>query len=834
VKKVLLLLVVLLTVSNQHAQEKIIYKDPAAAIEKRVDDLLGRMTLDEKLDFISGTGVATKINTRLGIPELRMTDGPAGVQWNRCKSMAFPAPIAMAATWNPDLIKQVGAGIGRETKGHGRHVILGPCVNIARMPMGGRNFESYGEDPFLAARMGVSFINGVQKEGVAATVKHFAVNNEEIDRMYVNAIVSRRALNEIYFPAFKAAVKEANSLCVMNSYNKVNGRFAAENDYLLREVLRNEWNYKGMIMSDWWAVHSSIPTALGALDIEMPTGDFLNVKTLKSSVESGIIPIETINEKVKNILTLIFKLGLFDKPILQEDKSLINSEQNRKVAYETSLASIVLLKNDKNILPLKKDQIKSIAVIGPNANVPRTGGGGSSEVNDIDPVTIVAGLKNRLPKNVQLSFAEGVAFDTGTDIKPMESGYLFTDKTGKVNGLNAQYFNNIDLAGKPALTRIDKTVNFTWDENGPGSGVVKDHYSVRWEGYIKVPKTDDYSIATVSDDGMRFWLDDKLLQDAWYPHAAMKKSNTLKLEKGKYYKVRFELFEKAGGAEAKLGWGTGRDELFSKAIEAASKADCAIICVGTNNELETEGRDRFDLFLPNDQDILINKVAAVNKNVIVVLVVGSPVVMNRWIDKVDGIVDAWFPGTEGGNAIADILLGNANPSGKLPVSFPHKWEDCSAYPTYNRIKERTYYSDDIYVGYRHFDKNNIEPLFPFGYGLSYTTFEYANMNFTKLDDGYEVSFDVKNTGKVKGEEIAQVYVASSSLSIDKPVKELKGFSKLKLNPGESKQAKIKLDPDSFAYYSEQFAQWKTDPGKYKVFVGSSSRDIKLSAELELK
>jgi len=833
VRKINSVLLIFILIGFVNAQEKPLYKDPLAPIEKRVEDLLSQMTLEEKLNYIGGTGVATKINTRLGIPELRMTDGPAGVQLNKGKSMAFPAPIAMAATWNPELVKQVGAGIARETKGHARHVILGPCVNIARMPMGGRNFESYGEDPFLASRIAVSFINGVQHEGVAATVKHFAVNNEEIDRMYVNAIVSRRALNEIYFPAFKAAVQQAKSLCVMSAYNKVNGRFASENDYLLREILRNEWGYKGLIMSDWWAVHSSLPTALSNLDLEMPNGDFMNSKTLTPFIENGMLPIETINEKVRNILTLIFKLGLFDKPVLQEDTTLINSPINRKIAYETSLASIILLKNDKNYLPLKTERIKTIAVIGANAAEPRTGGGGSSEVNDISPVTILQGLKNKLPQNVQVKYAKGISFDDNLNIKPIEEEFFFTDKSGKYNGLNAEYFNNIDLSGTPAIERIDKTINFNWEKNNPAPEVAKDHYSVRWTGYIKVKKTDNYTISTISDDGMRLWLDDNLLQDAWYPHGAMKKSSTIKLEKGNYYKIRFELFEKAGGAVAILGWNTEKDSLMKIAVDAARNTDCAVICVGTTSQLETEGRDRFDLNLPNDQNTLIEKVAAVNKNVIVVLTAGSPVLMDKWIGKVKGVVEAWFPGTEGGNAVADILLGNANPSGKLPVSFPHRWEDCSSYPTYNKLKERTYYSDDIYVGYRHFDKFKIEPLFPFGFGLSYTTFEYSNLNVAKKENGYEVTFKVRNTGKLKGEEAAQVYVSSSGMSVDKPEKELKGFSKVTLQPGEEKQITINLDKDAFSYFSEQFGVWKVDPGYYVIRAGSSSRNLPLSAQIEI-
>jgi beta-glucosidase len=822
---------IILVVSSQYAQEKYQYNDASAPVEKRVEDLINRLTLDEKIELIGGGGSTTKEIKRLGIPELKMTDGPAGARFN--KSTAFPAPIAMAATWDTNLINSVGEAIGRETKGHGRNILLGPCVNIARIPMGGRDFESFGEDPFLTSRIAVAYIKGVQNEGVASTVKHFAANNEEMDRMYVDVLVSRRALNEIYFPAFKAAVKEAGVMCVMSSYNKVNGRFSSENDYLLKDVLRNEWGFKGMIMSDWWAVHSSIPTAQGALDIEMPFGDFMNINYLKSSIESGIVPVEAINKKVKNILTLMFKLGIFDKSTL-EDKLLINSTENRRTAYETALSSIVLLKNDQNILPLNKVRLKTIAVIGPNADTARTGGGGSSEVDPINPVSFLEGLKNKLPANVKILFSRGIEFSDNIRSKIIDKNYLSTDKTGLINGLNAEYFNNMDLNGTPVLKRIDESINFTWDTNGPGSGVIKDHYSVRWTGYIKAPETGDYSIVTVSDDGSRLWLDDKLVIDVWYPHGPLTKSAEVKLERGKYYKIRFELFEKTGGAVAALSWYTGRHELLRKAVEAAKTADYVLLTVGTKNIVETEGRDRDNLILPDGQDELIEKVAAANKNVIVVLTNGSPLLMDKWINKVKGVVETWFPGSEGGNAVADVLLGNYNPSGKLPVTFPHRWEDCSAYPTYNVLKERTYYADDIYVGYRHFDKFNIQPLFPFGYGLSYTSFEYSDIATSKNGDKYEVSFLVKNTGKVKGEEAAQVYVSSYGLNVERPVKELKGFSKLMLDPGQQKTVTIKLDKSAFAYYSEKDSEWKVDPGNYKIAVGGSSVDLKLQADLEIK
>jgi beta-glucosidase len=307
------------------------------------------------------------------------------------------------------------------------------------------------------------------------------------------------------------------------------------------------------------------------------------------------------------------------------------------------------------------------------------------------------------------------------------------------------------------------------------------------------------------------------------------------LQKGKLYKIRFDLFEKTGGAVAFLGWQTGREDMIKKAVETAKKADYVLLTVGTTSKIETEGRDRDDLILPNAQDELIEKVAAVNKNTIVVLTNGSPVLMDKWINKVKGVVETWFPGVEGGNAITDVLLGNYNPSGKLPVTFPHKWEDCSAYPTYNVLKERTYYADDIYVGYRHFDKFGIEPLFPFGYGLSYTTFGYSGLNVTSSDSStFNVIFNIKNTGSVKGEEVAQVYVSSHGLNVERPVKELKGFAKVALNPGETKTVTVKLNRNAFAYYSEKNAEWIVDAGSYKIAVGSSSRDLKLQSDIDVK
>jgi len=831
-KKSLFLILFILTVISSYAQEKYPYQDAGIPVEKRVEDLLNRMTLDEKIDFISGSDLATKINTRLGIPELRMTDGPAGTRID--KSTAFPVGIATAATWNPELVGEMAKAIGRELKGHGRHVLLGPCINIARMPLGGRVFEGMGEDPFLTSRITVGYIKGLQSEGVAATVKHFAANNEEFDRAYVDDLISRRALNEIYLPAFKAAVTEAGTLCLMTSYNKVNGRWASENEYLLKDILRDQWHYKGLIMSDWEAVHSAVPTALLPLDIEMPEGTYMNAKNLKGPIEAGVIPVETINTKVKSILTLMFKLGIFDKTT-NENPALINSPENKAAAYKTAVESIVLLKNEGEILPINKNKIKTIAVIGPEADTARTGGGGSADVDPVYSVSILDGLKSRLPKDVKVIYSKGAQIDDSIKLVSINPEWFFTDESCSQNGLKAAFYNNTQLTGSPALERIDPVINFKWVGVNPGNGVVKDHFSVSWTGYLKVPETDEYTLGSVNTDGVRFRIDDQIKLESWYEHPVSMSTTTLKLEKGKLYKIRVDLFENNDTSEVLLGWQKDKNELVEKAVETAKDADLVLLTVGTSDRIEGEGLDRTDLNLPYSQDDLIEKVAAVNNNTVVVLTNGTPILMDKWINKVKGVVETWFLGGEQGNAIADVLVGNYNPSGKLPMTFPQKWEDCSAYPTFGKLKERTYYSDDIYVGYRHFDKYNIVPLFPFGYGLSYTAFNYSGLSIKEQDSGaYSVTFSIKNTGKVKGEEVAQVYVSSCNQYVERAVKELKGFSKVSLNPGESKTVTMVLKKDAFAYYSEKESVWKVDPDKYKIAVGGSSGNLTLQSYIEIK
>ena len=759
-------------------EENPAYKNSNLSIDERVKDLVKRMTLEEKIDMLGGTGFETKAIDRLGIPPLNMTDGPLGVRWK--SSTAYPAGIMMAATWNPELISQLGSAIAEEVKAKKRHVILGPCVNIARIPMGGRNFESFGEDPYLAARMAVDYIRGVQKENVAATVKHFAVNNQEHQRDIVNVIVDERALNEIYFPAFKAAVEEANVLAVMSAYNKLNGPYCSENDYLLIDKLKNEWGFKGLVMSDWGAVHSSIPTFNGGLDLEMPTGKYLNRDSLLNKLKSGELDESKLNDKVRRILRVMFTIGLFDD--YKYDESKVNTAEHKQIALDVAKEGIVLLKNENSILPIDINKVKSIAVIGPSSNLARTGGGGSSMVVPIESVSPLEALKNKIGSKIKINFAQGSMLNG--DSNPIESKFLFTNKNGNENGLKAEYFTNQNLEGDPVKTVVDKQINFSWNDDGPFADFPNDNFSVRWTGYLKFDQTEDHTLDISSDDGVRLYLDDKLVIDDWNDHALQTNSYTTYFDANKYYKIKLEYYENGGGAIVKLSHRLPNEKLFEKAVKAAKNSDLAIVFVGTNYTYESEGFDRKNLILPNDQDNLVKEILKANKNTIVVLTTGSPVLMSEWLNDVPGLMEAWFAGEQAGNAIAEVLLGETNPSGKLPMTFPVKWEDCSAFDTYMKEDSITRYEDGIYVGYRHFEKNKIKPLFPFGYGLSYTNFEYSGLNLSSKEinrnNKLRISFKLKNTGKVRGAEVVQLYIKDLVSSLDRPQKELKGFNKIEL------------------------------------------------------
>lgn len=789
--------------------------------EIEIDSLLAKMTLEEKINLLGGTGFASKPIERIGIPEIKMTDGPVGVRWD--EATAFPVSIAMAATWNVDLINSIGKSLANETMMRDRNMILGPCVNLVRTPHGGRNFESFGEDPYLTSRLAVSYIKGVEENGVIASIKHFAVNNQEFERMTISAEVDERVLREIYLPAFEAAVKEANVSTVMAAYNRLNGIYCAENDFLLNKILKDEWGFKGFVVSDWGAVHSTKGTANFGIDLEMPNGKFLN-NTLYELIENGEVDINVINDKVKRILRVISKFN-FLKSInnLNEDDILKTSSQK---AFHAASESIVLLKNENNILPINLDLYKKIAVLGPNAAVNISGGGGSSKVNPINSISPLEALKNIMPSDIQLIYAQGSRREG--QIEVLSSEYLSCNfNSQNVKGLKAEYFTNPNLEGQPQIVRVDEQLNFLWGSGGPDPKIGKDNYSVRWTGKLIAPFSGNIKLGTVSDDGVRLYLNNKLIIDNWTNHAAMFDGFDINLEEGKEYDIKIEFYEDAGDAVFKFGYITLEDTLISAAVEAAELSDIAILFLGTSDFFESEGFDRKDLNLPEDQLKLLNSVLEVNKNVIVVLNNGGQILMSDWIGRTSAVLEAWFPGQEGGKAVADILVGKINPSGKLPYTIPQKWEDCSAYPYYPGSGGKIFYGDGLFIGYRHFDKYNIQPLFHFGYGLSYTQFKLSGINVNAADSKINVSLTVSNIGNKEGSEVVQVYVSDKTNKTERPLKELKKFEKVFLLPGESKIVNLELSFDALKYYSIEKAAWTYEPGIYEILVGSLSADSDL-------
>ena len=824
-----------LLIISLYAQEQNLppYKNANAPVEARVQDLLGRMTLEDKVAMVGGTGFATKPNARLEIPELKMTDGPVGVRWG--KTTAFPVSIAMAASWDTALVRRIGQALAQEAKAKGRNVLLGPCINIQRVPHGGRNFESFGEDPYLTARMAVSYIRGVQSENVVATPKHFACNNQEWERGTISVKIDERALREIYLPAFKAAIQEAGAWSIMSAYNKVNGTYCSENPHLLTEILKNEWGFKGFVMSDWGAVHSTIETANAGLDLEMPSGKYLG-NDLLAAIKAGKVQEATLDAMIARMLRIMFVTGLFDHAYAT-NLLPFDSTAHRKLARAVAREGIVLLKNANNILPLQRNELKSVAIIGPNAATVRFGGGGSSAITPYFAVSPLEGIKNKVGNKIRVQYALGC--EQEGDIQPIDAAFLLSSSDPQSeHGLRGEYFDNKDLQGTPVLTRLDQQVAFDWMNESPAPALKSDGFSVRWTGKL-MPKTSGaYRLSVMSDDGVRLYFNNALVIDDWHDHAAETRSAKVDLQTDVSYDLRLEYYENGGDALVKLGWSKLGNDLITDAVATARNANVALVFAGLSKHFESEGFDRQSLDLPEDQIALINAVAAANPKTIVVLNSGAPVLMSQWLDRVAGLIEAWFPGQEGGDAIADVIFGDVNPGGKLPVTFLKAWQDSPAYPNYPGKDGEVHYAEGIFVGYRHFDKNNLAPLFPFGFGLSYTTFAYSDLAVTSKKGlpapEIETAVTIKNTGPREGTEVVQLYIHEAASKVERPVKELKGFQKVALRPGESKRLAFTLDQSAFSFYDVNRKQWVIEPGRFEILLGSSSRDIRLQASVALQ
>ncbi|WP_308991030.1 glycoside hydrolase family 3 C-terminal domain-containing protein [Mariniflexile litorale] len=704
----------------------------ASKFDTKINALIAQMTLEEKIGMLHGNSMFTTGGVeRLGIPELKMADGPLGVReeisrdswaaagWDNDFATYYPAGAGLSATWNTELAYLFGNSVGQELRARDKDMLLSPAINIIRTPLGGRTYEYFTEDPFLNKKLAVPLIIGLQDNDVMACVKHYAANNQETNRDFVDVQIDERTLREIYLPAYKAAVTEANAYSLMGAYNKFRGEYLCENDYMLNKVLRDEWGFKGVVVSDWAAVHSTVKTLENGLDIEMGTpttnfNEFLLADKLIAAAKAGEISEEEINKHIKRILTVLFQVKAIDGK--DRVKGSIATEAHYQDAYKIAAESIVLLKNDNNVLPLQLEGIKSIAVIGNNATKKNALGGFGAGVKTKREITPLDGLKNRLPKSITINYAEG-------------------------------YLERYDDKKKGKLG--DVTLN------GP---------------------------VTIDE------LDATKLQEA---------------------------------------------------IDAAKNSDMVIIFAGSNRDYETEASDRRSLELPFGQEELINKVREVNPNTLVVMIAGAPFDIVDISKESPTLIWSWFNGSEGGNALADVILGNVNPSGKLPWTMPKKLEDSPAHAT-NSFPgdESVSYTEGILVGYRWFDTKNVAPLYPFGYGLSYTNFEFSNLKTDKENysenEIIEVTFNLKNTGDVDGKEVAQLYISDPKSYVEKAAQELKGFKKVFVKSGTSENVTIQVPVKEFAYYNEVKKEWLVESGAYNIRIGNSSRGIKKEIQINIE
>lgn len=871
------------------SQDRPLYKDKSQPIEKRVRDLLSRMTPEEKfwqlfmipgdldnadtalyrsglfgfqvsaaakgdaggqlLNYNARENVnilAKKINniqkyftekTRLGIPIIPFDEALHGLV--REGATVFPQAIALAATWDTALMNKVANVIADEAKQRGVRQVLSPVVNIASDVRWGRTEETYGEDPFLSSAMGVAFVSAFEKKGIITTPKHFIVNVGDGGRDSYPIHLNERLLEEIYFPPFKACFEKGGSRSVMTSYNSLDGVACSANNWLLQEKLKKQWGFAGFVISDANAVGGELvlhhtakdyPASgqhaiTNGLDVIFQT-DYKHHQLFIPPFLDGSIDSNRLNDAVARVLKAKFELGLFENPYTDLQKAASSTTTQRKViAKQAALESIVLLKNDylqlqeKNCLPIS-NSIRSIAVIGLDAMEARLGGYSGPGNNK---VSILEGIKAKAGNKIKISFTPGCTrTNDGYVIVP--SKQLTYNNT---EGLQAEYFTNITLNGEATIKRIDKRIDFHWTLYGPDPAIPLDFYSVRWTGQLIAPATGTFKIGLEGNDGYRLFINNKMIIDNWKKQTFTTSLADFSFEKGKQYDIRIEFFEPNGNATIKLIWNIGVTndwkKKIDKAVAIAKQSDIAIVAVGIT---EGEFQDRAKLSLPGHQEEMIEAIAATGKPVVVVLVGGSAITMNNWIDKVPAIVDVWYPGEEGGHAVADVLFGSYNPAGRLPVTFPV--QEAQLPLVYNH--KPTGRGDDY---------NNLSglPLFPFGYGLSYTTFVYSDSKLSKnsidKNESTTVLFTITNQGKVDGDEVVQLYIRDQLSSLARPVMELKGFQRIHLHAGESKEVSFIITPEMLLMLDINLKE-VVEPGDFRIMVGSSSRDIKLKETLTVK
>ncbi|KAG8874632.1 hypothetical protein FRB97_005773 [Tulasnella sp. 331] len=824
-----------------------------------LDDIVEKLTIDEAISLIAGVKFWwTAAVPRLGIPSIKVSDGPNGVRgqsfFRSTPANCIPCATALGATWDPELIREVAADLlAPETKLRTSSVLLAPTCNIQRNPLGGRSFESFAEDPHLSGMMASAYINGLQSGGVAACIKHFVANDQEHERMGADSILSDRALREIYLMPFMLAQKNSNPICYMSSYNKYNGTHCSERKELLTGILREEWKSDAMVMSDWWGTYSLTESINAGLDLEMPGLDKWRTQSkVNRQIVAHKTTTRTVKERARNVLEMVKKVCKTNAAVIDgngketwEEKAS-DSALMRKVAAN----SIVLLKNDGDILPIKPDTIKKIAIIGPNAKALVASGGGSASMNCAYVVTPHTGIVDALPKGVEVTYHEGTV---GYCTLPLLNAEILTE-AGKP-GWTGSFYSHDSLTNpehdKEPIEVVDiKETHFVLVDGIPDG--ISERWSLELKGKLKPREKDTlFKFGLTVQGRAKLYVDGKEVVDNWtfqeagtsfFGSGTTEKTTEFLLKAGVSHQIHV-VYENMRGPsinddhESLIGLGGGltlggaevlkEEESIIEAAQLAKDADVAIVIVGTSGDWESEGFDRDTLALPGRTDELVAAVANVNKKTVVVCQSGSAVTM-PWVDDVAGLIQSWYGGNENGNAIADVLFGKVNPSAKMSMTFPKRLGDIAAFGHFRSENGKVRYSEDLYVGYKNYQHRKITPLFPFGYGLSYTSFKYGKVSASKptgkaSDFSVEISLSVTNTGSVTGSEVAQVYVSLPKGHLTHPLQQLRAFKKVKdIAPGKTEDVKLTLDKYAVSYWDDAINKWRANKGIYTVRVGGSS------------
>lgn len=821
-----------------------------------IDTLIEELTLEEKVSLLAGKDFWHTVPIpRLGIPSVRVSDGPNGVRgikfFNGVPSNCFTCGTGMASTWNKKLLKQGGQLMGQEAKARGVHCILGPTCNMARSPLGGRTFESYSEDPVLSGYAAASVVEGIQSEKVLACLKHYVCNDQEDFRKGVDTFLTERALREIYLKPFQIALRDADPKTLMTAYNKIDGEHVSQSKRFMKHILRDEWGYKGTTMSDWFGTYSTKEALDAGLNLEMPGPTrFRQLLQTCHAVYTNEIHMDVIDENVRYILSFVnegLKIGIDDNIVERENDDPAAEALLRRVGDE----SIVLLKNDNNLLPLNKSSKQKIAIIGPNAKACQDSGGGSASMAARYKITPYEGIMKKISEggnSITSEYTIGALLDKSL---PDVAGSLVTENNEP--GIIAKFYKN-----EPGATNRElfDTVNlqtskvFLADFKSPNLDPSQLLYYTDFEGYYTAEETGTYTFGCSCLGTAQLFVDGKLIVDNktkqvrgdsfFLGMGTREEKSEMSLEKGKKYQIKVEFatsptalvakeFKEPGGVYFGFRYKSTEEEELRKAVEIAKRNDKVIMVVGLSKEWESEGFDRPFMEIPLWTNKVIEAVSKVNKNVIVVNQSGSPVTM-PWVDSVQAITQVWYGGNETGNTIADILFGDYNPSGKLSLTFPKRVEDNPSYLNFGSTNGKVWYGEDVYVGYRYYEKIKRDVLFPFGYGLSYTTFELSNLEVTKDDNEVIVTVDVTNTGKVLGSETVQVYVQPVDPQINRPIKELKNFDKIEVPPSKTKSVTIPISiKEATSYWDGYKNKWASDKGTYNVLVGNSSDNITLNS-----